>query len=321
MILGADLIGFSFRKIASLLERGFRSVGYRDVKILNMWNPLSYARDFKIILLGDTILMTKAGFLERARVMADKIVFWGDTPLSLEHLDAKKLDDACVYTTLPHQIKLYAEHGVKVYGYIPRPVDVDTAVAVRNEDCRDLHSKYGEYIITVGSDQIIYPPKIPRKGMDMYDLLCEKLKNVRCIAVSNWRFKNVISIKSGSLPEKDLLKLIKCSKLFVWTSRAEGFGMPPVEAMAVGTPVVSSDAPFNEHIIGVKFSYDTIEKVFMPELNMYYYAYDYSPLALREAVVYALSMSEDERSEIVSQGIELAKYYHPMRISIWLGDT
>ena len=46
----------------------------------------------------------------------------------------------------------------------------------------------------------------------------------------------------GAVPEEDLVCLYNCADLFVFPSLYEGFGLPPLEAMACGAPVICSDA-------------------------------------------------------------------------------
>ncbi|KAA3605032.1 MAG: glycosyltransferase family 1 protein [Planctomycetota bacterium] len=54
----------------------------------------------------------------------------------------------------------------------------------------------------------------------------------------------------GSVAGKDLPKLYRGAALFVFPSSLEGFGLPPLEAMACGTPVVSSPCTSLPEVLG-----------------------------------------------------------------------
>jgi glycosyltransferase involved in cell wall biosynthesis len=52
------------------------------------------------------------------------------------------------------------------------------------------------------------------------------------------------------LDEATRLALLRASSLFVFASRYEGFGLPPLEAMAEGVPVIASNAASLPEILG-----------------------------------------------------------------------
>ncbi len=54
----------------------------------------------------------------------------------------------------------------------------------------------------------------------------------------------------GYVPLEDLPALMSGADVFVYPSLREGFGLPPLEAMACGAPVVCSDAPALPEVVG-----------------------------------------------------------------------
>ncbi len=54
----------------------------------------------------------------------------------------------------------------------------------------------------------------------------------------------------GYFPDKDLSKLYSHAELFVFPTLDEGFGIPPIEAMACGTPVLTSNIPVMREVLG-----------------------------------------------------------------------
>lgn len=58
------------------------------------------------------------------------------------------------------------------------------------------------------------------------------------------------TIKTGYLPGGDLPALYSGAAVFVFPSLYEGFGLPPLEAMACGTPVITSNVSSLPEVVG-----------------------------------------------------------------------
>jgi glycosyltransferase involved in cell wall biosynthesis len=54
----------------------------------------------------------------------------------------------------------------------------------------------------------------------------------------------------GFVEDEEQRALLCACDLFAWPSRYEGFGLPPLEAMQCGAPVVSSNASSMPEVVG-----------------------------------------------------------------------
>lgn len=55
---------------------------------------------------------------------------------------------------------------------------------------------------------------------------------------------------TGYVSDRDLVGLLQRATAFAFPSLYEGFGLPPLEAMAAGAPVVASDIPVMREVVG-----------------------------------------------------------------------
>ncbi|MEO6458446.1 MAG: glycosyltransferase family 1 protein [Chloroflexia bacterium] len=55
---------------------------------------------------------------------------------------------------------------------------------------------------------------------------------------------------NGHLPSAELQEIIRGASILAYPSRFEGFGLPPLEAMSVGVPVVASDTQVAREVYG-----------------------------------------------------------------------
>ena len=127
-----------------------------------------------------------------------------------------------------------------------------------------IHAKYHlpeQYILFVGTIE-------PRKNLPTliraYKGLIDNYKSVADLAIvgkQGWLYDDVYRLVEqlglqdrvhfvGRVPGVDLLYLYNASRMLVLPSYYEGFGLPPLEAMACGVPVVVSDTSVMPEVVG-----------------------------------------------------------------------
>jgi glycosyltransferase involved in cell wall biosynthesis len=133
---------------------------------------------------------------------------------------------------------------------------------VPRESIGAVKKKYGiatpDYILWVGTIE-------PRKNLQALIRMYGQLKNIHatCSLVLGgglgWKYENVLPLVqslgekvriTGYLPREDLIPLYAGAHLFVYPSLYEGFGMPLLEAMASGVPIVAARTSSIPEVIG-----------------------------------------------------------------------
>ena len=147
------------------------------------------------------------------------------------------------------------------------PCGVDTTLyhdKYTEEDIQNVLNKYkiqGEYLLYLGTleprknivrlikayaklkDKKLSPPKLVLAGRRgwMYDDIFQIVKLLNLV-------DDVIF--TGYVDAEDAPLLIKGAMVFLFPSIYEGFGMPPLEAMACGTPVLTSNISSLPEVVG-----------------------------------------------------------------------
>lgn len=116
------------------------------------------------------------------------------------------------------------------------------------------------YLLTVGTLE-------PRKNLEFMVSVFENLKefdgDLVIAGMRGWKYEPILQRMRASsrapriryleyVPDEDLPALYSGAELFLSTSFYEGFGFPPLEAMACGTPVVSSAGGSLAEVLGDK---------------------------------------------------------------------
>lgn len=97
----------------------------------------------------------------------------------------------------------------------------------------------------------------------------------------------------GSRPYYDVLKLMASVDYTVFPSVCEGFGLPVLESMAVGTPVVHCWFPplseFSLKDVNITFDY-TYEEFWKTSAEQYFWMHFYDPEELADAMIRAIDI-------------------------------
>jgi len=136
--------------------------------------------------------------------------------------------------------------------------DIDTISQIKKK-----YKIQGKFILYVGT---LEPRKnIPRLIQAYHRLIIEnKIKHQLVIAgKKGWSYQEIFNtfkslscnikknvIFTGYVPEEELPLLYNAANLFVYPSLYEGFGIPPLEAMACGVPVIVSNVSSLPEVVG-----------------------------------------------------------------------
>ena len=125
---------------------------------------------------------------------------------------------------------------------------------------RERFGLAGPFVLTVGTLQ---PRKNIEAALNAFERLVASGAEHRLAIVGGrgWRDEPLAEliqsspaaeriVMTGRVTDDDLIGLYRAADVFVFPSRYEGFGFPPLEAMACGTPVVSSNRTSLPELIG-----------------------------------------------------------------------
>jgi glycosyltransferase involved in cell wall biosynthesis len=115
-----------------------------------------------------------------------------------------------------------------------------------------------EYLLFIGN---VEPRKDLATVLDAYRLLVRRgrtdLPQLALAGPSGWGetldlggLPPELVVRLGRQPEDGLRALVAGARALLYPSRYEGFGLPVLEALACGTPLIASDIPTTREIVG-----------------------------------------------------------------------
>jgi glycosyltransferase involved in cell wall biosynthesis len=130
-------------------------------------------------------------------------------------------------------------------------VDHSLFKPMNKEDCKTyLGLRLDEkYILVVASDLRLKRMDITKAVFDRIRKLRENIKLLKCgYTYGNLRGEGIINL--GFVPHEKMPILYNASDVLLHTSEYESFGMPLLEAMACGTPIVASNKAAIPEVVG-----------------------------------------------------------------------
>ena len=126
----------------------------------------------------------------------------------------------------------------------PGPRDRDRRSAVRGLS-PDGPSADGDYVLAVGTLE-------PRKNLERAAEAASRAGvELRVVGARGWGGVSPNGVRwLGEVGDEELARLLRGARALVYPSLYEGFGIPILEAMSVGTPVVTSRGGATEEVAG-----------------------------------------------------------------------
>ncbi len=226
--------------------------------------------NIKNITRQDLAFILELTGLEKTIVTCHDIIpiAYYNTPSPLWKLNAKGLKKAERIITVSEfskqDISKYIKYPEENIEIIPPAVDHNLYYPNRSKECL-LKYNIGDddkVILYVGAEE-------PRKNIQFlinsFSKLKNKISHVKLLKVGtpNYLFVRKKLLKqiealnlqsdiifTGYVSETELAEIYNAVDLFVFPSLYEGFGIPPLEAMACGTPVITSNTSSLPEVVG-----------------------------------------------------------------------
>ncbi|MGM0368642.1 MAG: glycosyltransferase family 4 protein [Actinomycetota bacterium] len=167
--------------------------------------------------------------------------------------ESTKKDIVNFFSVNPAKIEVIYPAAGKIFRKLKKE-DIDKSIP-------DKYNTGKKYILSVGT---IEPRKNYVALIEAYNALREEYDtDIRLVIVGRTGWKSEATYQKrddspyredilflGRVEDRDLVRLYNQAELFVYPSVFEGFGLPPLEAMSCGLPVIVSNASSLPEVVG-----------------------------------------------------------------------
>lgn len=212
--------------------------------------------DHYVTTVHDIIFKKYPQFLPKGTIRHTKLLFHRNL----------KISDKIIADSESTKSDLISEYRIPKDKIIVIPAAADSIYRQLSEtETQKIREKYFlnyPYILYVGT---IEPRKNITLILEAFALCQKSLPDFQLVIAGKkgWYYDEIFSTLSrlriqdkviflGYVPVSDLPGLYNAADLFVYPSRYEGFGIPPLEAMQCGTPTITSNISSLPEIMGDK---------------------------------------------------------------------
>jgi len=210
--------------------------------------------DHYVSTVHDIIFKKYPQYLPKGTIHHTKLLFNRNLSLSdrvIADSESTKRDLMAIYKTPEEKITVIPAAADERYQQVP------------DHEIDKIRKKYTltkTFILYVGT---IEPRKNITQILDSFSHIQKKFPDIELVIAGKkgWYYQEIFSkLHSlhltdkvrflGYVPIEDLPGLYNAAEIFVYPSQYEGFGLPPLEAMQCGTPVITSNRSSLPEVVG-----------------------------------------------------------------------
>lgn len=251
--------GLAYRTASLVLPIPYKWFFGKEMDITHFFNYIAPpgVHGKTVITVHD---MVYKSFPETVRGRTKKMLDTGLAP-SMKRADIIVTDSEFSKTEI---IKYFPQHEAKIR-VVPCGVDLEKFkpcdTPERIPEVKKSLGIEGEYFLYLGT---IEPRKNLERLINAYNIFCQREKDAPKLVLAGgkgWLYDSIFQcvtdlkltdkvIFTQYIPSEDMNPLMCGALAFVFPSIYEGFGMPPLEAMACGVPVLASNAASLPEVTG-----------------------------------------------------------------------
>jgi len=295
---------------AQAIAKVLQSFDDVNIAYYYQYRPL---RDAKVIIVEDFFVYCKFNLHKRLR---NKTIAWLDSAVYESNVKFPQSDNIGLVVTSEYDKKRFEKYTDNIIAAVPRCFDVISLNA--SVTLYPQVDKIFDFI-TIG-----WKDMFDRKNFNLLFELAKEFPDLKfCVITNDSRFDqlpNVTRYRFGEVNDVEKYTLLRSSKFYLHLSKFEGFGVPVIEALACGTPVIMSDALIHNTLFNCK----AIIKVPCKQhefasssLGKYLFFYVDVP-ELFEIIKYAKEISPTEYADMSREAIEFAQKFDSYKVAIQL---